>query len=152
MGFIDTLLNLLSKKIDNERSWLEGLRTATESWYNQLTEPLLPLLMGKINPEDTDAEKKYKTIAEGLLKEAFISNAGNAVNNLFQEMGKRGLPFISSRKMLAPHIQAYMESGIFLKKLVFGFHPKSAREQWQEFRNHKDQLVAEINNQLRRIG
>lgn len=110
------------------------------------------MLLGQIDPDATDVAEKYRVIAEGLLKEAFIINAGNAVDNLFQEMGDRGLPFVTSRQELAPLIQAYLESGLFLKRLVYGFDPERARRQWQEFRGCKDQLIREINNQLRRIG
>ena len=149
MGFLD---GLLTRRIDTEIAWLKELRKSSEDWYNQLTQPLLPLLQGKIDVTAPGVAEKYKAIAEELLREAFIVNAGDEVNNLFQEMGKRGLPFFTSRAALTPLIAEYLEAGLFLKRIVYGFDPDRARDKWKHFQISKDALVTEINGQLRRIG
>ncbi|GEM_PF-4064647 len=143
---------LFTRRIDTEKAWLKELRAATEEWYNQLTEPLLPVLLKQVNLNAPDVKEKYSAIAEDLLKEVFVSNAGDVVRNLFQEMGNRGIPFVTSRDDLFPLIENYLQTGLFVKRLAYGFDPERARNQWGEFFQAKESLVSELNNQLRRLG
>lgn len=149
MSFFDTVL---VKKFDNERDLLTTLRIATEKWFNTLTTPLLPILTKRELPQDKHTENRYRTIAEALLKEAFLVNAGDEVKNILDTMGSRGFFRFTSRDALRPLMERYLESGLFLKKLVFGFDPEEAANQWCEFKAAKDELVNEINRQLSNLG
>jgi len=149
---ISFLKDLIAAKYNHERDWLKTLREASEDWYNQLTEPLMPVLLGQIDSNDPQIKEKYQRIADDLLREAFIVNAGDEVRNIFQEMGNRGLPFITSRKALQPLLVEYLKGGLFLKRLAFGFEPERAIAQWQKFGRARDELRNEINSQLEKLG
>lgn len=149
MLFLETLM---MKKYENEREWLRSLRVAAGEWFNTLTEPLLPVLTRKVGTQDPDAEKIYGKIGSELLEEAFVVNAGDELQNIFAEMGRRGIPFSTSRKPLEPLLEKYLETGLFLKKLVYGFDPEQATLEWREFRCCKNDLIKEINRQIRNLG
>ena len=149
MAFID---RVLFRRVDNEISWLKQLRTESDLWFNELTEPLLPLLQRKIDTDDPEVRSKYKDIAHELLKEAFIINSGDKVESIFEEMGDRGLPFTTSREALTPLIVEYLDTGLFLKMIAYGFDPDRAREKWLKFKAARKNLVSEINSQLKKIG
>lgn len=148
MGLLD---KLVFRRIDNEVAWLKQLREASETWYNELTTPLLPVLLGQVTKDQSASVEGYVKIAKALLKEGIVVNAGDVVHNTFSEMGKRGIT-ISSRKKLTPLIERYVESGMFVKKVAYGFNPEEARKKWKAFQESKDALVAEINSQLKSIG
>ena len=148
MGLLD---KLLFRRVDTEIAWLKQLREASETWYNELTNPLLPVLIGEVTENDRSSVERYKKIALELLKEGIVVNAGDVVNNTFLEMGKRGIT-ISSRKKLAPLMEDYVRDGMFVKKVAYGFNAAEAKSKWQHFQMSKDALVAEINNQLKNIG
>lgn len=144
MGLLD---RLVLKRIDTEIAWLKELRTSAETWYNELTEPLLPVLSGREN-----ASKKYVSIAKKLYEEELRINAGNAVKNTFEEMGDRGIT-IKSRTKLAPLIEGYLKAGSFVKAIGFRSepNPKEAIEKWTKFKENRELLISEINIQLKKI-
>jgi hypothetical protein len=149
MSFLD---KLLFRRIDSEVKWLHELRDESESWFNQLTDPILPIIQNQVDERDPEVQEKYRVIADKLLKENLIVNSGDKVKNIFHEMGGRGLPLTTSRKSLEPLLIEYLESGHFLKRLAIIFDANRTREQWHEFECLKDAVIDEINNQLRNIG
>lgn len=148
MGLLD---KIVFRRIDNEVAWLKQLRYASETWYNELTTPLLPVLLGEVTEDQPASVEQYVKIAEALLKEGIVVNAGDVVHNTFSEMGRRGIT-ISSRTKLSPLIEEYVESGMFVKKVAYGVDPEEARKKWETFQESKNALVAEINSQLKSIG
>lgn len=148
------MLNLLSKlvlrRIDNEVQYLKELRNCSEEWYNELTSPIMPLLVDKGLLRNTSDETKYIECAEKLLNQVYIINSGEKIENIFIEMGKRGIT-INSRTNLTPLIEEYVDSGIFLKKIAYNFEPETAHSGWKSFEMKKNKLVSEINEQLKNI-
>ena len=148
-------MNLIEKLsllevMTNEKDWLQGLREHVEDWYNELTIPVLPILKNKKLHKDTSEYIQYKQIAEDLLNHAHISNAGNKLSNLFDEMNEKKL-LINSKVIITPLINNYIESGMFLKNIAYNFDPKIVHKKWKKFEENKNKLIIEINNQIQSI-
>ena len=149
------MINLLEKivfrRVNSEIDWLTKLRNYSEEWYNELVNPILPVLVNKDLQNNKAELKKYTTCAEQLLNQAYISNSGEKIENIFIEMGARGIT-IKSRTKLTPLIKNYIEAGMFLKRVAYNFDPEAAISGWENFKNKKIELVTEINEQLKNIG
>ena len=165
MGLFDGLQQRLGNgRLDTERAWLTGLRESCEQWYNEMTEPLLPILRsGELDFPEPTLKDFHKATSE-LYEQWILVNAGNHFANLKVEMGNRGMPF-SGRDELRDKIVSYVHAGKFLRKSVTdGFSSpyitsgdirqviSEARSQWKEFRDAKDSVVDQINTQLGRLG
>ncbi len=150
-----TGINLLAKiglrRIDSELDWLKQLREHSEDWYNEIVTPILPVLVDKGLQKNQTELQKYEKCAEQLLNQAYISNSGEKIENIFVEMGARGIT-IKSRTKLTPLIDTYIKSGMFLKQIAYSFDPKLAISGWKDFERKKNRLVKEINQQLKKIG
>lgn len=163
MSFLDKLgLSIIS----NEKEMLKSLRNASEEWFNELTEPFFFVLNSDYNSSSlTNSEReRLSKLADKMLREEVMVNYGNKVENKLSELKlSNGIPFFSARKELLDRIKSYLESGIFLKKFVYGGFKsnktkdiqqgiENAQLQWSIFKKEKDALVNQINNQLSKIG
>lgn len=165
MGFFDWILKY---KFDNEKQTLIDLRTHTIDWYNQLTEPIEPLLSDirfNQNEIDDEAARKYSEIARQIFKIQIISGAGGRLENVLSSMTKKGIPIFTSRAKLKKLAEEYQDSGMFIKVLAAELHNwnyfntkekenirKKIFDGWQKFENKKDELVDEINTQIGNLG
>ncbi len=151
MAGINLLAKIGLRRIDSELDWLKQLRDYSEEWYNELVTPILPVLVDKGLHKDQTELHKYEKCAEQLLNQAYISNSGEKIENIFEEMGTRGIT-IKSRTKLTPLIDTYIKSGMFLKQIAYNFDPELATSGWKDFEIKKNRLVKEINQQLKKIG
>ena len=148
MNLIDKLSSF--ELMTNEKDWLQGLRQHVEDWYNELTTPVLPILKNKKLHKDTNEYIKYKQIAEELLNHAYISNAGNKLSNLFDEMNEKNL-LINSKVIITPLIHNYIDTGMFLKEIAYNYDPEIVHKKWKEFEENKNKLIIKINSQIQLI-
>lgn len=164
MSFLESLgLDI----VKGEKDMLRALRDAAEGWYNELTQPFLPILLGDVEgPVPSDEERMHLArLAKELLHAEVLINQGDALENKLAEIEKStGIPLFSTREDLRIKAVDYLDSGVFLKKLAHGSFKsaamasdyraavRDARTRWQEFRSAKNALVAQINSQLARIG
>lgn len=164
MGYFDWIFKY---KFDNERQTLIDMRTHTIDWYNQLTEPIEPLLSDIQFDREIDSEtaQKYSAIAMQIHKVKILSGAGSRLYNVLKSMTKQGIPIFTSRKKLLELAEEYQDTGLFLKELGLDLSrwkriPKIEQEevrrrifdQWKNFESKKDELVDEINLQISNLG
>ncbi|MFK2822019.1 hypothetical protein ACH5BK_03455 [Arcobacter sp. YIC-80] len=145
------LVKLGLRRIDSEIDWLKKLREYSEEWYNELTIPVMPILINQNLKQEKLNIQQYTECAEKLLNQAYISNYGEKIENIFVEMGARGIT-IKSRTKLTPLINEFIETGMFMKKVAYDFEPKKAHKEWKKFLEAKNKLVKEVNKQLKTIG
>src|SRR5689334_5481543 len=118
MGFFDWIVKY---KFDNEKQTLIDLRTHTADWYNQLTEPIEPLLRDiqfKQKAINAETAEKYSQIAFQIFKVKIISGAGSRLENVLNSMTDKGIPIFAPRTRLRELAEEYQESGLFVKELA----------------------------------
>jgi len=153
--------------VKSEKDMLRALRDAAEGWYNELTQPFLPILLGDVEgPVPSEEERRrLARLANDMLCAELLINRGDALENKLAEIEKSsGIPLFSGRQELRIKAVDFLESGVFLKKIAYGPFKnaatangyraavREARTRWQDFRTAKDELVAQINSQLASIG
>jgi hypothetical protein len=152
--------------IKSEKDMLRALRDATEGWYNELTQPFLPVFLAHESYVPGEEERtRLAKLANDMLCAELLINRGDALENKLAEIEKSsGIPLFSGRKELRIKTVVFLESGVFLKKIAYGQFKKAAtadgyraavreaRTRWQDFQTAKGELVAQINGQLARIG
>lgn len=156
------LQELVIDRIKTEYIWLSELRKASESWYNEITQPLMPILTQEITGFKDLEIKEYSKIARDLFEQKIRVNSGTDIKNLKTDMGERGLPFVTERDELWSLIEEYLGRGDFLKSLAYELAsplPEYCRQAqnkaikgWEEFRSSKDNLVDHISRQIKAIG
>ncbi len=163
MSFLE---KIVPKIISNEKEMLRSLRKTSEEWFNELTDPFLLVLNPTFNASDLSPEQQtqLKNEAEKIWTESVKVNQGDEVANKLAEIKlSSGIPYFSGRKELREKIQSYLKSGDFLKKFFYGSFLSDdreevqggiemARELWMKFKEDKDSLVQQINDQLAKIG
>jgi hypothetical protein len=163
MSFLETLCLGVIK---SERDMLHALRNAAEGWYNELTRPFLPMLLGD-EEGSVPSEKEridLSRLANDMLCAEMLINDGDALENKLAEIEKSsGIPLFSGRQELRNKTVEFLNSGVFLKAIAYKLKKagrpndycsvvRDARTGWQDFQSAKDGLVAQINSQLARIG
>jgi hypothetical protein len=152
-------------KFDNEKQTLIDIRTHTIDWYNQVTEPLKPILTAvQFNQTDMDASD-YARIAIDVYEMKITSNSGERLGNSVEAMGERGIPLFTSPKEIQALANEFQERGHFVKELgigLFSWSNMSPKERdsfkqtlamgWNAFEAAKDGLVSEINRQIKNLG
>lgn len=164
MSFVESLgLDI----VKNEKDMLRAMRDAAERWFNELTQPFLPILSGDISspiPSVEDRRRLAKLANEMMCAELLINN-GDALENKLAEIEKSsGIPLFSGRRELKERVVECLNSGVFLKKIAYGAIKRSetaseyreavveARKKWLSFKSAREALVAQINSQLAKIG
>lgn len=162
MGYFDWIFKY---RFDSERATLLDMLTHTMGWYNELTGPLMPLLQdfefGR-RPQDVEL---YRNIAKSIYEIKVMAGHGDSLINVLQSMNPRGIPFFTPRKRLVQLANEFHERGLFVKEVamsLYGWVEKSEKDQehtrasvfenWKEFECAKDNLIEEINGQLRKLG
>jgi len=159
-GFLDWAFK---QKYDNEKELLRAMLHHTESWYNEIMTPLKGLLYAISWGKDLDADK-YAEIARELYFKKIEVNHGNYLRNTMEQMSEEGIMLFASRYKLQRRTQEFLDSGNFLKDIVnwFGnwydlrpetqyYCKQEVRKGWENFKVCKEQLVTEINRQIRRL-
>lgn len=150
----------------NEVRWLTSIRDATELWYNELTDPIIPILIGDITKDSPKSKRKeLSNIARTMFEHQSKVNQGDKVTNVLSEMSKSmGIPLFSGRNSLRKHVIRFLEAGDFVKSVAYGDFRASTskksvadaiartKDSWREFREAKNDLVAQINSQIASIG
>jgi hypothetical protein len=162
MGYFDWMFK---QRYDSEKEWLKALLTHTDNWYNQITGPLSGLLVEMLLTKTEMKPEKYVDIAMQLFKMQYEASNGSLLNHTVEQMGRRGVPFITSRSDLQPLIKGFQQSGLFIKTIGVEFRnwkqmDKGRRERekqtlieaWKAFESCRDDLVAEINRQIAKLG
>jgi hypothetical protein len=162
MGLLDWVFKY---KFDNEKQTLIDLRTHTIDWYNQVTEPLKPVLKEIRFQEPVKDAEQYGNIARDIYEMKITSNAGENLWNVLDSMGNRGIPFFTSREELRERAKLFEARGHIVKELamnLWDWKSKSLEDRekarkhlvagWEEFEKAKDELVTEINHQIRNLG
>jgi hypothetical protein len=162
MGYLDWIFKY---KFESEKQTLIDLRKHTIGWYNQVAEPVMPILLEiKFDQPFTEPEK-YSEIAMKIFEMQVTSNEGEELENILASMSPRGVPLFTSRRNLSDLAARFQRRGLFIKELAVGLHkwkgmPLDYREQtrknifegWKKFEEAKDDLVNEINQQIKGLG
>ena len=120
---IPILKALLAFAYRTEVEGLQNMRDAAEAWYNELVQPLLPVLVGEIPSELPSQEQRTRLIAlvEKIEEQAIISNHGDALSNQIPWLeATRGVPLLSSRPALIEALMIYLTRGDYVKGLSYG--------------------------------
>src|SRR5229473_4254001 len=117
-----SLLDSLSLDIiKNEKEMLRALRDSAERWYNELSEPFLPVLVGNAIFVSPQERQQLASLANKMLCAEHLINNGDALENKLKEIEvSLGIPLFSGRKDLRRRVEAYLDSGVFLKKFAYG--------------------------------
>jgi hypothetical protein len=152
-------------KFDNEKQTLIDVRTHTIDWYNQVTEPLKPILAAvQFNQTDMNA-RDYAQIAIEVYEMKITSNSGERLGNSLESMGDRGIPLFTSPIEIQALANEFQERGHFVKELaivLYSWSDMSLEQRdsfkqnlvigWSAFEATKDALVSEINRQIKKLG
>jgi hypothetical protein len=162
MAFLDWAFET---RYENEARWLEALREHTESWHNEIVQPLAPVIHELEAGGPTVNPEEYGQIAQQLFFSTILSNHGDYVSHTVAQMGTHGIPLFTSRPRLVELTAEYLEAGDFVKQLsgllsswsahsadVRQSHQQEVLVRWRHFRASKDTLVEHINKELRRLG
>jgi len=164
MGFFDWAFK---QRYDTEKQLLQAMLTQTESWHNELTEPLKDFLFKmKVDSRSFELQREQAlSIAKELYFKKIESNHGNYLSNTIDQMSENGIPLFTSRHKLQKRAREYLDSGHFLKDIINCFanwdsvpemyryqYKSQVRDAWERFKTCKDRLVTEINRQIRRLG
>lgn len=162
MGWFDWIWKY---KFDNEKQTLIDIRTYTIDWYNQVTEPLKPILRAVEFQQTNMNVKVYARIATEVYDMKITSNFGERLGNSLETMGDRGIPFFTSPQQIQSLAIEFQNRGDFVKDLAGDLHAwegmsqegrDSAKQRlvagWANFGAAKDALVSEINRQIKKLG
>lgn len=149
----------------NEKQMFIDLRTHALDWYNQVTEPLKPILVAVRFDMPEMPPEHYAQIAMKVFEMQNTSNAGEQFENVVETMSERGIPIFTSRKRLKELASSFYNSGLFVKGLAMDLYYWSSKDlaerkqikqelaaNWENFASAKESLVAEINRQLKNLG
>jgi hypothetical protein len=152
--------------IHSEKEMLVTMRDAAEAWFNEVSEPFLPLLDPHSQFVSPAERLKLSELATEMFRAQYLVNSGDALENKLREIDRSvGVPLFSGRTDLRARTEQYLGSGTFVKRFTYGALSKAssasremddevreARMKWAVFRQNKDALVRQINKQLSRIG
>jgi hypothetical protein len=162
MGWFDWIWKY---KFDNEKQTLIDIRTHTIDWYNQVTEPLKPILKAVEFQQTNMNVQDYAGIAMEVYDMRISSNSGERLGNSLESMGDRGFPFFTSPQQIQSLANEFQNRGNFVKDLAIGLYAWEGMSQagrdnvkqnlvagWANFGAAKDVLISEINRQIKKLG
>jgi len=162
MGYFDWIFQY---KFENEKATLIDLREHTLGWYNQLTEPLMPVLKEIEFRQPPQNVGQYVEIAHEIYAIKIMSGHGDNLDNVLKSMNPRGIPFFAPRRKLKTLAIEFQHRGLFVKELAMDLNrwaQTNGREQeqlrtrlfegWKGFEAAKDNLIDEINHQIQSLG
>ncbi len=88
--------------IKSEKDMLRALRDAAEGWYNELTQPFLPVFLDHERNVLREEEcTRLARLAQEMWTAKVLINQGDALENKLAEIDKScGIPLFSGRKEL----------------------------------------------------
>jgi hypothetical protein len=162
VGLLDWLADYIFR---TEKQTLIDLRTHSTDWFNQVTEPLKPILTAIEFDRPDMRPKQYAQIAMKVYEMKITSNAGEQFENILESMRERGIPIFTSRRRLKNLARKFYQNGLFVKHLAVDLYDwssmsldrradvkKSLAKNWKEFASAKEEFINEINSQLRKLG
>jgi hypothetical protein len=158
---------VFNQKFDTERELLISMLNHTESWSNEITDPLKGWLFDKHGYFKTlpkDDPSPIVRAAQKIYFNKFETNPGTRLESTIAQMDAIGIPLFHSRYKLIKRTREFLDSIEFAKEFVmlsitwryenFGYQlmiMRKLREGWENFMLRKTQLITEINRQIRRL-
>ncbi|MFC1567826.1 hypothetical protein ACFL3K_01310 [Pseudomonadota bacterium] len=139
-----SILDIFVRNCDNERKWLENLREKVNQWYNEMTEPLLPITSGQVKM----LTPQMQMAARGLYEKHFLHTAGSDIRFKMQE---RELDVLREKDLLKL-VDEYLAAGSFIKDAAYSGDINGLYEGWQVFTEKRGFLNDEINARLRGLA